>query len=219
MSLLWPLVLPSPTFPFFPLLFSLFSSFSSPPFPLFVCPPPRKIPPNAPGHINTAMYQPSARSTLFCFPSQSPQTVSLSRYPFTHCFCWQQPRVERPHPRRGGSEGCHPTHRVDALATVAQGLPVTPSPSSLLRWTFSGTGRKRKRGNAPATSLRGEHQLLLVLFRLTYPKATADEVRTFIALHSANPHIYSRADITKREGSWGSRARRARPRPFRPSPP
>ena len=47
-------------------------------------------------------------------------------------------------------------------------------------------------GNAGATNLRGEHQLLLLVYRLTYPKATADEARTFIALHSANPRIYSR---------------------------
>lgn len=94
---------------------------------------------------------------------------------------------------------------------------MTPSPSSLQRWTFNGTGRKRKRGNVGATNLRGEHQLLLVVYRLTYPKATADEVRTFIALHSANPRIYSRPDITKRETELGFK--RARPRPLRPSPP
>ena len=42
-----------------------------------------------------------------------------------------------------------------------------------------------------------------MVYRLTYPKATADEVRTFIALHSANPRIYSHPDITKRETELG----------------
>ena len=157
--------------------------------------------PICPSHLNSVLsYQPLARSLPVLTTVSHGLSLPLSVLTF---FYSQQTRVELPHPSRGGSEGYHPTHRVDALAAAAQGIPVAPSPKSLQRWTFNGTGRKRKRGNAGATNLRGEHQLLLLVYRLTYPKATADEVRTFIALHSANPRIYSRLDITKRETELG----------------
>ena len=44
--------------------------------------------------------------------------------------------------------------------------------------------------------LRGEDQFLLVVFRITNPKGSADEAIAFIATHSTNPRIYSREDIT-----------------------
>ena len=37
---------------------------------------------------------------------------------------------------------------------------------------------------------------LLATFRYAFPKGTADEAIEFIAMHSTNPRLYSRADIT-----------------------
>ena len=92
---------------------------------------------------------------------------------------------------------------MDALNAGQAGVPVTPSHRSLDRWRINGTARLRQTGNAPATNLHGEHQLLLVIFRLVYPKALADEIRTFILNFSVNPKLYSRQDISKREKELG----------------
>ena len=114
------------------------------------------------------------------------------------------PRPEPPHPRNAGSRGYAPEYRTDALAAVAAGHAhiVTASPQSLRRWAADPV-RKVQTGNAPARNVRGEHEFLLVLFRLTYPKATADEVITFIATQSSDGALYSRSDITKRENELG----------------
>ena len=83
-------------------------------------------------------------------------------------------------------------------------MPVAPSRTTLRRWgNAPNLDRKEQTGNAPAKNLRGEHQFLLVACRLIHPKATADEVIRFIAFYSANPVIYSRQDISKREKELG----------------
>jgi hypothetical protein len=83
-------------------------------------------------------------------------------------------------------------------------VPVAPSRTTLRRWgNAPNLDRKEQTGNAPAKNLRGEHQFLLVACRLIHPKATADEVIRFIAFYSANPVIYSRQDISKREKELG----------------
>jgi hypothetical protein len=45
--------------------------------------------------------------------------------------------------------------------------------------------------------------LLLVLFRLIHPKATADQIITLIAAHSSDGKRYTRPDISKRESELG----------------
>ena len=44
---------------------------------------------------------------------------------------------------------------------------------------------------------------LLATFRYAFPKGTADEAIEFIAMHSTNPRLYSRADITLGEQALG----------------
>ena len=60
---------------------------------------------------------------------------------------------------------------------------------------------------------------LLVVYRLVYPKAEADEVIAFIAQHSRFPRLYSRSDIsiaekavglTRKRGSTTADSRRVR---------
>lgn len=57
--------------------------------------------------------------------------------------------------------------------------------------------------------MHGEDGYLLVLYRLTYPKAQADEIIAFIATNSSTHHIYSRGDISKREKELGFTRKRA----------
>jgi hypothetical protein len=112
-------------------------------------------------------------------------------------------RQEPPHASLGGSRGYDPVHRQDAIDLAAAGGTPTPSRWSLARWMQNGLPRLRQTGNAPAANLRGEHQFLLVVFRLVHPKASADEIITFIATHSSNGKRYTRSDISKREMELG----------------
>ena len=116
----------------------------------------------------------------------------------------QTPRVERPHPRTGGSGGYSPPYRIDAVRAYQAGRSdlVTAVVRSIRRWIVD-PDRKTQTGNAPARNLRGEHQFLLVFYRTVYPKATADEIITFIAKNSSDGAVYSRQDISKREGELG----------------
>ena len=107
------------------------------------------------------------------------------------------PCAEPPPATRGGSRGYTPAMRQSQLALAAAGAPgVVASVSSLRRWATHGTGRRRKRGGASSTSLRGEEELLLVLCRLAWPKATADQISAYLARTSASGWIYSRMAIT-----------------------
>ena len=100
--------------------------------------------------------------------------------------------------------GYTPAMRQSQLALAAAGAPgVVASVSSLRRWATHGTGRRRKRGGASSTSLRGEEELLLVLCRLAWPKATADQISAYIARNSASGWIYSRMAITRCEQRLG----------------
>lgn len=67
----------------------------------------------------------------------------------------------------------------------------------------------QQRGGVPPTNLHGEDGYLLVLYRLTYPKAQADEIIAFIGTNSSTHHIYSRGDISKREKELGFTRKRA----------
>ena len=114
------------------------------------------------------------------------------------------PRPEPPPAARGGSRGYTPGMRQSQLALAAAGAPgVVASETSLWRWATHGTGRCVKRGGAIATSLRGEEELLLVLCRLAWPKATADQISAYIARNSTSGWIYSRVAITRCENRLG----------------
>ena len=106
-----------------------------------------------------------------------------------------------------------------AAAAAGARAAVTPSDSSLWRWATNGVGQRVQTGNATAVNLRGEHLFLLVVYRLVYPKAEADEVIAFIAQHSRFPRLYSRSDIsiaekavglTRKRGSTTADSRRVR---------
>jgi hypothetical protein len=115
-------------------------------------------------------------------------------------------RHEPPPAACGGSRGYNNEHRSDALALDARGLGhlTTPHERTMERWRApGGRARKRQRGGPQAANLRGEDQFLLVLYRTGYPKATADEIAAFIATNSSTGRIYSRQDISKREGELG----------------
>jgi hypothetical protein len=112
-------------------------------------------------------------------------------------------RSEPPSASLGGSRGYDPEHRRDALTANAHNVKLTPSDASLSRWGANGVSRKRQRGNHGAVNVRGQHTLLLVVCRELYPKATADEVRTFIAAHATNPVLYTAQDIIRREDELG----------------
>lgn len=104
--------------------------------------------------------------------------------------------------RIGTSEGYDVEHRIDALRAYAIGREnlVTPSVRSMRRWVTNGTQRKRKRGGQAATILRGEHEFLLIFFRVMIaPMATADEVIAFIAQNSSDNMLFDRPQISKCE--------------------
>lgn len=54
-------------------------------------------------------------------------------------------------------------------------------------------------GNKCAYKLTGQHQFLFILYRIFYPKTTADEVRRFLFENSGNPIMFSRMDIYRAE--------------------
>ena len=113
-------------------------------------------------------------------------------------------RPVQPHPSQGGSKGYSPEYRREALQNFANGRggAVTASRSSLWRWRQRNQALIQQ-GNAAKTNMQGEHKLLLVMYRLAYPKAMASEIIQFIAMNSINPHIYSRTDIFKCEEALG----------------
>ena len=70
-------------------------------------------------------------------------------------------------------------------------------------------GRRLKRGGQVATDICGEEELYLVLCRLAWPKATADEILAFIARSSETGWIYSRNDIRRCEKRLGRTRKRS----------
>ena len=109
-------------------------------------------------------------------------------------------RAEAAHPSTGGSRGYSPGMRAQALQLQAagHGALAVPSRTSIWRWA-NRPQRLQQQGNAPKANMVGEHAVLLVLYRLAYPKALASEIIQFIATNSVNPVIYSRSDITEAE--------------------
>ena len=124
----------------------------------------------------------------------------------------QRPRVEPANPARGGSEGYSVPHRRLCLRNFMRTgdmNSVDCSRSTLYRWQENGPERLAKTGGSAPTVLRGEHQFLLVLYRIIWPKATGDEVRAFICRESSDHAIFSREQVYKREEELGFSRKRA----------
>ena len=86
---------------------------------------------------------------------------------------------------------------------------IVASDASISRWRRNGVARRPKRGGHVATDIRGEEELYLVLCRLAWPKATADEISAFIARSSESGWIYSRNAIGRCEKRLGLTRKRA----------
>ena len=84
-------------------------------------------------------------------------------------------RDARPDPSRGGSGGYEGWFRDDELEREANGQPCRSSRSSRWRWK-SRPERYRQTGNTDRTHLVGMDMLNLVVFLLSYPDATTDEM-------------------------------------------
>ncbi len=123
-------------------------------------------------------------------------------------------RPPAPHPSQGGSTGYSIDFRVDVLRRVRDGtytyVPgVSPHPNTIREWQqreAANQGVVRafiQTGNKPMEVLHGEDRYLLAVYRMIYPKASADEVIAFIFNNSSNPRTYSRSQISECEIDLG----------------
>ena len=115
------------------------------------------------------------------------------------------PREEGKHPSLGGSIGYDPLYRALQLELHASGLRQFQgaSASSLSRWRRNGTGRKAMTGNHAPDVFGDEHDFLLSLCRLVWPKATTDEARAFIAQYASDNRLFTREQICRRQQERG----------------
>ena len=120
-------------------------------------------------------------------------------------------RVEPPHASRGGSRGYSQEFRTESLTLDALGLGAysQASVASRNRWRARGNARKSQRGGVVASNLRGFETLLIVIFRLVWPRATADEIAVFVFQNAPTPTRYTRQDISRRETELGFTTKRA----------
>ena len=88
------------------------------------------------------------------------------------------------------------------------------SNSTLNLWIREGITRKAKTGNHAPEVLRGEHRFWLVLYRLVYPKASADEVRGFISRESSDHAVFTRDQVGRAEKELGFTTKRASTQAF-----
>ena len=88
------------------------------------------------------------------------------------------------------------------------------SNSTLNLWIREGIARKAKTGNHAPEVLRGEHRFWLVLYRLVYPKASADEVRGFISRESSDHAVFTRDQVGRAEKELGFTTKRASTQAF-----
>jgi len=113
-----------------------------------------------------------------------------------------------PHPTGGGTCGYDYVYRLNALRQVANGT------STIADWDHSERTHRRwlqrahphrMTGGHEASNMKNEHLMLLIAMRMAYPKATADEIRTFILTHASagNVRLYSRQDISRAEIELG----------------
>ena len=129
--------------------------------------------------------------------SESAKADWRRRHGMTRVLEVDRDESNRAHPSLGGSRGYPISERLRMLQYWVDDLPVPDSMiDSIERWDdrvipYRSTGNKAQR------SMTGEHLLLLVLFKLGYPEATMGQCIVYIAMHSQNPVIYRRYDISK----------------------
>lgn len=109
------------------------------------------------------------------------------------------PRGESPHPSNGGSRGYDQEWRRAQIIQADQEPPTTASSRSISRWRTR-LEPYHMSGNKAQPKIRGLDLFHLIMYRMVYPKANADEVRRFIFENNpTNPVVFSRMDITRCE--------------------
>jgi hypothetical protein len=109
----------------------------------------------------------------------------------------QLPREIRPHPNKGGSRGYDIHWRQSEINLFAAGQPTNVSKFSINRWRRR-LNPFKSTGNNIVLKINGENQYLLIMYRIIFPYATADEVRTYLFNNAhINPTIFTRNDIYK----------------------
>ena len=102
-----------------------------------------------------------------------------------------QLRNINPPPQQRGSRGYDFHYRVDEVNRKRRGDAVTASDRTLRCWQNERILPYAMNGNHAYHKIRGHDLFLLMLFRLVYPKASADEVRCFLYKKSRGLKLYS----------------------------
>ena len=102
------------------------------------------------------------------------------------------------HPSRGGSQGFPVSERCFLIDYWVNKLPVPKSRiRSIQRWIKNGVLPLRQSGNKVNNTIRGEHLLLLAMFKKTYPQASNPESACYIAEHSTDGRVLTNGEVTK----------------------
>lgn len=138
-------------------------------------------------------------------------------------------RPERPHPSLGGARGYDVPQREFALAIRANGDDNNPAITQLRQNRLHPSVRSCQRwvqpnnllghilpfemnGNNPAHVLRGHKLLMLVMYRICFPKANAAEINAFLfgtTLPGQEYRFFSESEISKAEAWLGLSRKRA----------
>mgnify|MGYP005989903849 CR=1 FL=1 len=126
-----------------------------------------------------------------------------------------QARRIPPHPSIGGTTGYSLSQRIHCLTLANGGIAFAtgrqynaPSKPSIYRWRVR-LHHKHPTGNKGYSKLRGINLLLLLIYRLIFPRATADEIRRYLWENSPDPVLFSRKDICVKEKQLGFTTKRA----------
>ena len=108
----------------------------------------------------------------------------------------QIPRLERPHPQRGGTRGYPVVMRRSEMVSFQQGFPTVASRRSIYRWRdrlhpFVMTGMSERQ------VITGIDQYHMSLFLLAWPEARLDEIIAFIA-NAGDGTVFSRSQVSER---------------------
>jgi transposase len=125
---------------------------------------------------------------------------------------WGLPRLREQsqevlgHPGEGGSRGYPVAQRIELIHAKAMRRVTTgsfgASDRSIRRWANRVVPFKST-GNKAMSKINGIHQRELILYRIAYPKATADEVRRYLYEDVPGLKLFSRSDISKAETRVG----------------
>jgi hypothetical protein len=89
-----------------------------------------------------------------------------------------------------------------------QGNLPTSTSRSIRRWKQNGIYAFKSTGNKASSKICGVHQRELILYRIAYPKATADEVRRFLFEDVPGFKLFTRSDVSKAETRLGMTRKR-----------